>query len=102
MEIAVKPANLLKLGRHLGQTIVSVTTIEYLEALTELKGTNHIGQFFSVLHKGIEVIDLIHQRNSYLMRLFLLFRTRRSRQINAAYQRTGDGGANSWRWQRRS
>ena len=36
MEIAVKPANLIKLGRHLGPSLVSVTTIEYLEALTEL------------------------------------------------------------------
>ena len=36
MEIAVQPANLLKLGRHLGPTLVSVSTIEYLEALTEL------------------------------------------------------------------
>ena len=36
MEIAVKPANLLKLGRHLGAGLVSVTTIEYLESLIEL------------------------------------------------------------------
>ena len=36
MEIAVKPANLLKLGRHLGPGLVSVTTLEYLESLIEL------------------------------------------------------------------
>ena len=36
MEIALKPANLIKLGRHLGAGLVSVTTLEYLESLIEL------------------------------------------------------------------
>ena len=36
MDIAVKPSNLLKLGAHLGPSLVSVKTIEYLEALVEL------------------------------------------------------------------
>ena len=36
MEMAIKPANLLKLGRHLGPGLVSVSTLEYLESLIEL------------------------------------------------------------------
>ena len=39
MEIAVKPSNLLKLGTHLGKSLVSVKTIEYLESLVELNST---------------------------------------------------------------
>ena len=36
MEIAVRPSNLLRLGTHLGPTLVTVKTIEYLESLIEL------------------------------------------------------------------